>query len=506
MTSSYPAFVRRDLDAFFGLAINNLVDLIIIVSVGRGLLHLPDALVFGRILPGAALSLLVGNLYFAHQAAQLARREGRSDVTAQPFGLNTPTVFVFLYGIMYPVYTRTQDPALTWRVGVAACFLSGIIEGLGAFVGDWVQRVVPRAALLATLAGAAITFIGLNPIFDLFAAPVVGFLPLAVILLGYFANYRFPGKMPAGLLAVVLGSTLAWTATDTMSASRLGASLANVGWYPPLVSFAAVLDGLGEVLPFLSAVAPLAVMNFMGSLQCVESAAAAGDRYRPFPTMAVNGAATILGALLGSCFPTTVYIGHPAWKALGARRGYSILNGVVFTVICLTGLMGLVLALVPTESASAILLFVGLVITAQAFEASPARYYPAIALGLVPNIAAWARVLVGQVTTAAGTSADKISAASWRNGGLNYAGLETLAAGSLLTAMLLAMIAIHLIDGRFRHAAASALAASALSFVGLMHADRVGLAVATLPAAGYLMMAALFFALSFGRRTEPASQ
>ena len=129
-----------------------------------------------------------------------------------------------------------------------------------------------------------------------------------------------------------------------------------------------MLAGLPDVLPFLSAVAPLAVMNFMGTLQCVESAAAAGDRFPPFPTMIVNGVATMVGALLGSCFPTTVYIGHPAWKALGARQGYSILNGVVITLVCTTGLMGLVLAIVPKESASAILLFVGLVITAQAFE------------------------------------------------------------------------------------------------------------------------------------------
>ena len=132
----YPLFVRRDLDAFFGLGINNLVDLIIIVTVGRTLLHLPDALLFGRILPGAGLSLLVGNLYYARQARLLAEAEGRDDVTAQPFGLNTPTVFLFLYLVMYPVYVRTKDPELAWKVGVAACFLSGVIEAAGAFVGD----------------------------------------------------------------------------------------------------------------------------------------------------------------------------------------------------------------------------------------------------------------------------------------------------------------------------------------------------------------------------------
>jgi AGZA family xanthine/uracil permease-like MFS transporter len=92
----YPLFVRRDLDAFFGLAVNNLVDLIIIATVGRALLQLPDELIFGRILPGAGLSLLGGNLYYAWQAQRLARAENRDDVTAQPFGLNSPSVFLFL--------------------------------------------------------------------------------------------------------------------------------------------------------------------------------------------------------------------------------------------------------------------------------------------------------------------------------------------------------------------------------------------------------------------------
>ena len=371
----YPLFVRRDLDAFFGLAINNLVDLIIIATVGRTLLQLPDELIFGRILPGAGLSLLVGNLYYAWQAQQLAKAEGRSDVTAQPFGLNTPTVFLFLYLVMYPVYVRTHDPELAWKVGVAACFLSGVIEAAGAFVGATLQRITPRSALLATLAGAALAYIALLPTLDLFARPVVGLVPLAIILLGYFARVRLPLNLPAGLVAVVVGSALAW-ATGQMHAEAIAPAAASFGLYLPHPSLGAVLAGLPDVLPFLSAVAPLAVMNFMGTLQCVESAAAAGDRFPPFPTMIVNGVATMVGALLGSCFPTTVYIGHPAWKALGARQGYSILNGVVITLVCTTGLMGLVLAIVPKESASAILLFVGLVITAQAFEVTAPKHLP----------------------------------------------------------------------------------------------------------------------------------
>lgn len=496
----YPLFVRRDLDAFFGLAVNNLVDLIIIAAVGRTLLQLPDELIFGRILPGAGLSLLLGNLYYSWQAQKLARAEGRDDVTAQPFGLNTPTVFLFLYLVMYPVYLKTNDPELAWRVGVAACFLSGVIEAAGAFVGGALQRVTPRPALLATLAGAALAYIALLPTLDIFARPVVGLVPLAVILLGYFARVRLPFNLPAGLVAVAVGSALAW-ATGGADASAIAPAAASVGFYPPQLALGAMLDGLPAVLPFLSAVAPLAVMNFMGTLQCVESAAAAGDRFPPFSTMMVNGVSSMAGALLGSCFPTTVYIGHPAWKALGARQGYSILNGVVITIVCTTGLMGLVLAIVPKESAAAILLFVGLVITAQAFEVTAPRHFPAVVLALVPHLAAWGTGILDTLASAAGTSVQAIGADAIERAGLGYAGLRMLGAGSLVTSMMLCAMTIALIDRRLDTAAGWAGSAAALSWVGLMHADRVGWGEAPGAALGYVLMALLFVAVARLRST-----
>jgi AGZA family xanthine/uracil permease-like MFS transporter len=319
----------------------------------------------------------------------------------------------------------------------------------------------------------------------------VGLVPLAVILLGYFAHIRLPLNLPAGLVAVAVGSGLAW-ATGVMRPEAIGPAAASFGLYLPHWSLGAVIDGLPDVLPFLSAVAPLAIMNFMGTLQCVESAAAAGDRFAPFPTMIVNGVATMVGALLGSCFPTTVYIGHPAWKALGARQGYSILNGVVITILCTTGLMGLVLAIVPRESAAAILLFVGLVITAQAFEVTAPRHFPAVAFALVPHLAAWGTGILDTLATAAGTSVQAIGVEAIQRAGLGYSGLRTLGAGSLVTSMLLCAMTIALIDRRLVTAAAWAGAGAALAWVGLMHADKLGWGAAPQAAAGYALMAVAF--------------
>jgi hypothetical protein len=55
-----------------------------------------------HILPGAAVSLLIGNVFYALQAHWVARREKRSDVTALPYGINTPSLLVYVFFVMGP--------------------------------------------------------------------------------------------------------------------------------------------------------------------------------------------------------------------------------------------------------------------------------------------------------------------------------------------------------------------------------------------------------------------
>src|SRR3979411_495485 len=78
--------VRGDVDGFFGLALDNLVQLLLIDALCRFALGFPPEPVYGRVLPGAAVSILVGNLSYAYQARRLAERTGRTDVCALPYG------------------------------------------------------------------------------------------------------------------------------------------------------------------------------------------------------------------------------------------------------------------------------------------------------------------------------------------------------------------------------------------------------------------------------------
>jgi AGZA family xanthine/uracil permease-like MFS transporter len=173
------------------------------------------------------------------------------------------------------------------------------------------------------------------------------------------------------------------------------------------------------------------------------------------------------------------------------------------TLVCVTGLMGLVLAIVPKESASAILLFVGLVITAQAFEVAEPRHFPAVAFALVPHLAAWGTGILDTLATAASTSVSAIGVDAIQRAGLSYSGLRTLGQGSLITSMLLCAMTIALVDRKLPQAAGWAGAAAALSWLGLMHADRVGWAAAPAAALGYALMAVVFLLVS--RLARPAA-
>ncbi len=415
-------FVRGDVDGFFGLALDNLVQLLVIDALCRHALGFPADLVHGTILPGAAISVLVGNLFYAWQAMRLARRTGRTDVTALPFGINTVSLFAFVFLVMLPAKLAAQaagaaDPArVAWQAGLVACLGSGLIELAGALLAERIRRATPRAALLSTLAGIALGFISLGFLLRAFSRPLVGFATLGVVLVTYFGRVRFRGRLPGGLVAVVLGTFLAW-ATGIAPVGSAPATAA--AWSPPVPVLGALWEALtgGHLETYLSVILPMGLFTLVGSLQNVESAEAAGDAYPTLPSLTVNGLSTVAAACLGSCFPTTLYIGHPGWKALGARAGYSILNGVFVAAVALSGTLSWIAWAVPVDAGLAIVVWIGIVISAQAFQVVPRSHAPAVVMGLLPGIAAWGVLMAKSGLRAAGVGAPGGAAPHRRRGG-----------------------------------------------------------------------------------------
>ncbi len=498
--------VRGDIDGFFGLALDNLVQLLLIDTLCRFVLGFPPELLYGRVLPGAAVSLLVGNAFYAWQAHRLARATGRDDVCALPYGINTVSLFGHVFLVMLPAKLAAQaagdpDPVTTaWHAGLCACFGSGVIELCGSVVAERIRKATPRAALLSTLAGIAVTFIAIGFLFRTFAHPIVGITTLGIVLVTYFGRVRFKGGIPGGAVAVVVGAALCWA---TGIAPPAGPAPAWTGMHFPLPVIVDVARSFKHLLPYLAVIVPMGIFNVIGSLQNIESAEAAGDRYPTAPSLAVNGLGSILAALFGSAFPTTIYIGHPGWKSLGARAGYSILNGAFVTVICLTGTLAFITWAVPVDAGMAIVLWIGIVITAQAFASTPREHAPAVVVGLLPGIAAWGALMAKAGLRAAGVGSQTPFAPAlvdaFHKGDTWIEGAFSLEQGFIFTSMILAAVTVGIIERRFRWAAAWCFVAAALSMLGLMHsyawtfADTTG-AIFTPAwpfAAGYAIVGAL---------------
>ena len=464
-------FVRGDLDGFFGLFLDNLLQLMVISVLGRAVCGFPPELINGRILPGAALSILVGNLFYAWQARQLAQQSGRADVTALPYGINTPSVMAFIFLIMGPIYQETKDPNLAWRAGLLACFLSGVMEIAGAFCGDWLRRHTPRAALLSALAGVAVTLIAMSFVFQLFANPVIGFLPMMLILVGYSSRLKLPFNLPVGFAAVLLGTAIAW-----------GLHLAGYNYFQPspqpvALHFYPFVPALGDLVSsltspvgwrFLAVIFPMGLFTVVGSLQNLESAEAAGDRYQTRPSLLANGIGTLCAACFGSAFPTTLYIGHPGWKAMGARSGYSAANGVVISGLCLLGGVSLVLKFIPMEATLGILVWISVIMTAQAFQETPKAHALAVAVGLLPSLATWALLLIDASVRAAGSTL--FSVAPKFGADIFIQGVIALSQGFIITSMILSAIIAFSIDHQLLKAAFWSFAGALLSATGLIHA------------------------------------
>jgi AGZA family xanthine/uracil permease-like MFS transporter len=471
-----PRFFRickGDLDGFFGLFVDNLLQLLLIFTLCPLMCGISAAEVMEKILPGAALSILAGNLFFAWQAWQLARREGRDDVTAMPYGINTVSLFAFIVFIMAPIYRQTQDATLAWKAGLFACFFGGLMELIGAFVGDVLRRHTPRAALLSSLAGIAITFIAMGFVFQIFATPALGLLPMLLILVCYAARLRLPLGLPAGFVAVAVGTLLAWVLRAAHLAPAAPATVAPAAFHPPQWAGSSLFGFLFSKVgwSYMAVIVPMGLVNIIASLQCLESAEAAGDRFPTRPSLLANGIGSIVASCFGSPFATTLYIGHPGWKAMGARWGYSWMNGLVICGIALFGVAGQVLRFVPLEVTLGILLWIGLVITAQAFQASPKPHALAVAAGLIPAMASWLLVEVETTLRVAGT--DLATTADRFAPDLHIRGVISLSQGFLITSIIYAAVMAFVIDRKFRAAAGWLLAAAVFSAIGLIHAYKL---------------------------------
>jgi adenine/guanine/hypoxanthine permease len=500
MTTSKPSiWVPGDWNALFGFGTNILLNLLVLTGLLRFVLKMPDDIVFGRILPACGLMLFMSTMYYAWLAYQLAKKTGRNDVTALPSGTSVPHMFVVVFVIMLPIALKTGDPIKGWEAGLTWVFIQSFVLMAGGFVAPWIRKVTPRAALLGTLAGVSIAFISMRPALEMFMTPLIGVICFAIIMVSWLGGVRYFKGIPAGLVAIAVGTLIAWGSTafglnyGGMSLDKLAGSVSNFGFSIPMPAFSHVFAGFEFLGIILVTAIPFGIYDLVEAIDNVESASAAGDSFPTTRVLTADGIISLIGCLMGNPFILAVYIGHPGWKAIGGRIGYSAATGIMVILLAWFGIISVMMALIPVVAIAPILLYIGMLIGSQAFQETPRSHAPAIILGLVPHVAAWGKLQIDGALGAAGTNVAAVGLDKLGQVGVLYHGLAVIGGGAILGGLVLTSIAVFVIDREFTKAGIFATIGAGFTFFGFMHGEAIGFAQSPVVALAYLGVAGVMF-------------
>jgi AGZA family xanthine/uracil permease-like MFS transporter len=476
-----------DINAFFGLMLDNVAGLLLMVGLLDSVFGFPTQFSLRWMVPGTAIGVLVGDVLFFLLALQLARQTGRSDVTAMPLGLDTPSTIGMVFFVLGPAFlaarrTMTIEQAAlhTWHIGICSILLSGLFKLACAFVAHRIRMAVPRAGLLGSLAAIALVLISFLPLLEVLHYPLVGLVSLAIVFTSLVARVPLPGRVPGALGALLVGSCIYYLmkAVGLLHAADSGIvpreALLPTEWWAAFGG--GWMHAFGDSLTYLPVVIPFALATVVGGIDCTESAAAAGDEFATSQVIGVEALATMVAALCGGVIQTTPYIGHPAYKAMGGRAAYTLATALFVGSAGLIGFFGYMYWIVPKATVFPILVFIGLEITAQSFQATPTRHYAAVALACVPALAAltWLYVdkLLGEAR-AHGLTLQQLSAPLQ----LELQTVRVLANGFILTSLLWASALASIIDRRLSRSAIFFLIAAGCSLFGIIHSPLDGAAM-----------------------------
>jgi AGZA family xanthine/uracil permease-like MFS transporter len=507
-------FAIGDINAFFGLMLDNLSDLVIMAAILTGVFAMPRDLVLGRMLPGSAMGVLAGDLLYSWMAWRLARNSGRDDVTAMPLGLDTPSSFGMAFGVIGPCYLATKDALLTWQVGMAVIVMMGLFKIAASFFGPSLRRVIPRAGLLGSIAAVALLLIAYLPFLKLFASPVVGFLSLGIVFISLLARFKLPLRLP-GALAGILCGVIAHYLLGAFGLLPHGTVALlpppELAFHLPLPTFE-FLAGMTRGLTYLPLAIPFALATVVGGVDVTESAAVAGDDYNTRDILLVEGFATLVAGMCGGVIQSCPYIGHPAYKEMGGRAGYTIATALFIGLGAVCGYLSFFVGLLPEAAVAPILIFIGIEIMAQAFEATPRQHFRAVAISFIPVVACLVSIQFNQLLAGLGKSVSDLSGELL----VSYTATTVLGNGFIVTSLLWGAAFAHVLDHCPGRGAGYLLVCGLLTLCGAIHSPLPsGALFSPLQppsplvwhlAAGYLLMALTFALLDAGRERQKTWQ
>lgn len=462
-------FGTGEFEAFFGVFGDVFSKIAAIVGVLYFTSDFPAEIVMGRILPGIGVGSLIGSLIYFWEAYSLGKKEGRSDVTALPFGVSSTQVFAWLFLIILPIYKQTGDAELAWQIALASCLIGGFIEIAGGFVSNFLVRYIPNSALMGNMAAGALVWLSFNGFLTVFQAPAISVLPLFLLILAFKMKKPFIKGIPNTLFIILIGTILAWlTGSCNFESVKVSMEFFEVYW--PHVWLEDIWKGLGAIGPYLSIIIPLQIANFISTMQAVQSAAMSGDRYPVKRSMVLDGATTVICSVMGSPFPTSVYYGHPGWKKLGAKSGYTLMMAMMY-LTCFFGLPMIILEIIPYEVIIILLVFVGLTVASEVVDNLEKEYSSVIFISLFPILAQYICNLIQDILSVAGTSVAEIGMEKFNEAGVFVFAFQVLSYGAFASSLLYAAWMAYIYRRKFMFAGVTAMILAGLSIIGFIHSE-----------------------------------
>jgi adenine/guanine/hypoxanthine permease len=518
-----------DINGFFGLTFDNMAVLSFLAGTLIIGFNFPAEIVYTRMFPGTTFGVLVGDLLYSWMAFRLAKKTGSKEITAMPLGLDTPSTIGIALTVLGPAFVALKQDGHTpedaammaWYIGMATMVMIGVLKVVLSFCGKWVQKVVPRAGLLGSIAGVGLALIGFIPLVDIFGLPVVGMISLGLVFYTLVARISLPKNIPGVLAAIVIGTILyhlyhiagfGGAASETYTAPLLQF---HSGFPIPTLDF---VNGIGPALKYLPITIPFGILTIVGGINVTESARVAGDDFDTRQILLTEAVATLVAGVCGGVAQSCPYIGHPAYKRMGSRAGYTILTGIFIGLGGILGYVSFFVELIPRAVLAPILVFVALEIVAQAFIHSPRRHIPAVALAIFPTVA---RLLSIQMENPEIVQPANFQHLIAKTGTTLPEALVTLALGNgfILTGMLWGAFLAEMINRRLKICSAYLVALAVMTFFGIIHSSSPDANV-YLPwlltgnarevpyqfAESYLVLAVVVFALSYtkGAKQPPS--
>jgi AGZA family xanthine/uracil permease-like MFS transporter len=481
---SYRWAAPGDINAFFGLMLDNVVNLAVLAGILVFGFGFPAELVYTRMFPGTALGVMFGDIVYTVMAIRLAKRTGRNDVTAMPLGLDAPSTIGMALTVLGPAFlaAKTKMPApdaaiLAWQVGMATMVMMGVFKLIMSFFGERVRRAIPEAGLLGSIGGVGIALLGTLQLAEIYSEPIVGMLALGVIIYTLVGRIKLPGRIPEVLASVVIGAVVYYAlGAFGLSLHHVAIPAASfpIGFPTPNLGF---LTGMPiAIREYLPLALPFAILTVIGGINVTESARIAGDDYNTRDILLTEAVATLLAGVCGGVSQSTPYIGHPAYKAMGGRAAYTLATGLFIGLGGILGYIAFLADALPKPALAPILIFVALDITEQSFLATPRRHAMAVVLAVMPSVAQLVQIFLSQVYNGALMASAIDPAGTMKATGITNAEfiktcgvMVMLAHGFILSAMLWGAAVAFLIDRRPVAAAVSLVVCGVLSFFGFIH-------------------------------------